>query len=276
MIIAAKQMLMENLSGEGFGEVMSIERMPTLEEARSAVDEGLVDGTIAGRPQLHDPLPVGTAATVATDDAEQAAVAKVQEHARLLATWKRSLPESKLRQYHNLFRKYDVDNGGSIGKEELVSLMEELGHKLDENESEAMMSQIDTDGSGEIDFDEFLQAVHGRATLSIRFLLTYKAEPGQGVAARVVKKLRLLLEPEQPKQDSAEQTGDATLDVIIAPARLKAEQDDTAATSVKADKSQSWLEALGGQENISFRKEISLNPYAFLKLFISQWYLKKF
>jgi hypothetical protein len=64
--------------------------------------------------------------------------------------------------------------------------------------------------------------------------------------------------------------------VIIAPARLKAEQDDTAATSVKADKSQSWLEALGGQENISFRKEISLNPYAFLKLFISQWYLKKF
>eukprot|EP01049_Picozoa_sp_SAG25_P027615 SAG25_NODE_14477_length_254_cov_1.309677_1_plen_52_part_10 len=52
MIIAAKQMLMENLSGEGFGEVMSIERMPTLEEARSAVDEGLVGGTIAGRPQL--------------------------------------------------------------------------------------------------------------------------------------------------------------------------------------------------------------------------------
>eukprot|EP01047_Picozoa_sp_COSAG01_P057412 COSAG01_NODE_6634_length_3569_cov_1.447550_5_plen_273_part_00 len=272
-MIAAKQMLMENLSGEGFGEVMSIERMPTLEEARSAVDEGLVGGTTAGRPQLHDPLPVGTAAA---DDAEQAAVAKVQERARLLATWKRSLPESKLRQYHNLFRKYDVDNGGSIGKEELVSLMEELGHKLDENESEAMMSQIDTDGSGEIDFDEFLQAVHGRATVSIRFLLTYKAEPGQGVASRVVKKLRLLLEPEQPKQDSAEQTGDATLDVIIASATLKAEQDDTAATSVKADKSQSWLEALGGQENISFRKEISLNPYAFFKLFISQWYLKKF
>ena len=51
----------------------------------------------------------------------------------------------------------DEDKGGSISPQELGSLMETLGLKPNQEELDAMIREIDEDGNGEIEFDEFVQ-----------------------------------------------------------------------------------------------------------------------
>ena len=53
----------------------------------------------------------------------------------------------------------DEDKGGSISPQELGSLMETLGLKPNQEELDAMIREIDEDGNGEIEFDEFVQVV---------------------------------------------------------------------------------------------------------------------
>ncbi len=56
--------------------------------------------------------------------------------------------------------KFSIVAGGINGKIDLAKLgilMEELGHKLNEEELEDMMKEIDLDGNGSLDFNEFVQ-----------------------------------------------------------------------------------------------------------------------
>jgi Ca2+-binding EF-hand superfamily protein len=53
------------------------------------------------------------------------------------------------------FKVFDTDNSGSIDKYELKSLMDSLGQKLSSEELNAMMEEVDTDGNGEISYEEF-------------------------------------------------------------------------------------------------------------------------
>jgi Ca2+-binding EF-hand superfamily protein len=53
------------------------------------------------------------------------------------------------------FKVFDTDNSGSIDKHELKSLMDSLGQKLSSEELDAMMDEVDTDGNGEISYEEF-------------------------------------------------------------------------------------------------------------------------
>jgi hypothetical protein len=54
-----------------------------------------------------------------------------------------------------LFRKYDVDNSGSIDISELTKLLEDMdmGHTM--AAAIELLKEIDTDGSGELEFEEF-------------------------------------------------------------------------------------------------------------------------
>ena len=56
-----------------------------------------------------------------------------------------------------VYRQVDEDKGGSISPQELGSLMETLGLKPNQEELDAMIREIDEDGNGEIEFDEFVQ-----------------------------------------------------------------------------------------------------------------------
>jgi EF-hand domain pair len=58
-----------------------------------------------------------------------------------------------------LFRYCDKDGSGSIDKEELGSVMHELGRDLSPDELTTLMNQLDVDGNGDIDFDEFLEGM---------------------------------------------------------------------------------------------------------------------
>jgi hypothetical protein len=70
--------------------------------------------------------------------------------------------EQKMAKYEEIFQRYDEDNSGTIESSELQNVMRELGQDMSPDELAAMIKEIDTDGSGEIDFEEFMQAVTGK------------------------------------------------------------------------------------------------------------------
>ncbi|KAA8492442.1 Sodium/calcium exchanger NCL2 [Porphyridium purpureum] len=57
------------------------------------------------------------------------------------------------------FSHFDIDNSGSIDKQELNLLMVEMGEYLTENELRELYKKIDANESGLIDFDEFCVAM---------------------------------------------------------------------------------------------------------------------
>lgn len=65
------------------------------------------------------------------------------------------LSEEELAEFREIFNLVDVDKGGSISKAELKQLMNTLGLRPSQEELNTMVDEIDADGSGEIDFDEF-------------------------------------------------------------------------------------------------------------------------
>ena len=60
----------------------------------------------------------------------------------------------------------DLDKGGTLSKDELGQLMTTLGLKPTQEELNAMVAEIDADGSGEIDFDEFVTVMSRKVNTS--------------------------------------------------------------------------------------------------------------
>jgi Ca2+-binding EF-hand superfamily protein len=59
------------------------------------------------------------------------------------------------RELRDAFAVFDTDGSGSIDRKELQRLMRKLGQALSEAELDAMMEEVDTNGDGEISFEEF-------------------------------------------------------------------------------------------------------------------------
>eukprot|EP00644_Phytophthora_capsici_P012200 jgi/Phyca11/119329/e_gw1.38.69.1 len=55
------------------------------------------------------------------------------------------------------FANYDTDSSGSINASELHKLFTNLGEQLTLNNVRELIKAVDTDGNGEVDFNEFLQ-----------------------------------------------------------------------------------------------------------------------
>mmetsp|Transcript_31721 Transcript_31721/g.80120 ORF Transcript_31721/g.80120 Transcript_31721/m.80120 type:complete len:159 (-) Transcript_31721:191-667(-) len=70
-----------------------------------------------------------------------------------------NLSDEDLQEFREIFNLVDADKGGSIGTEELARLMETLGIRTTPEELKLMVSEIDENGNGEIDFDEFVQVM---------------------------------------------------------------------------------------------------------------------
>ena len=51
---------------------------------------------------------------------------------------------------------------GSIGIKELKAAMKALGFEVNKEEIKKMFASVDTDGAGEIDFDDFVRLMNGR------------------------------------------------------------------------------------------------------------------
>ena len=64
---------------------------------------------------------------------------------------------NQLAEARATFKTFDFDNSDSIDMAELDAIMKAMGKKMTEQQLHKMMSSVDTDGSGEIDFKEFCQ-----------------------------------------------------------------------------------------------------------------------
>jgi len=72
------------------------------------------------------------------------------------------LTPEELAEFKEIFDLVDEDHGGSISRGELRRLMETLRLKPTEEELDAMMKEVDSDGSGDIDFHEFVAVMSRR------------------------------------------------------------------------------------------------------------------
>ncbi|XP_031553862.1 caltractin-like [Actinia tenebrosa] len=72
------------------------------------------------------------------------------------------LTPHEIRDLRIVFDTFDTDRSGSIDARELRKAMRTLGFKIPKASLEAMISNLDTDESGEIEFDEFLDFIVSR------------------------------------------------------------------------------------------------------------------
>eukprot|EP00756_Hemistasia_phaeocysticola_P042394 Hpha_TRINITY_DN16969_c2_g1::TRINITY_DN16969_c2_g1_i1::g.52006::m.52006/K04905/KCNH2; potassium voltage-gated channel Eag-related subfamily H member 2 len=73
------------------------------------------------------------------------------------------LPKETLRRYKRLFQVFDQDGDGQIDPAELKIILNTVGVPADDEDAEEMILAYDTNGSGVVEFDEFLMIMldHG-------------------------------------------------------------------------------------------------------------------
>ncbi|KAI3988112.1 hypothetical protein MKX01_011901 [Papaver californicum] len=59
--------------------------------------------------------------------------------------------------FEEVFKKFDVDGDGKISYVELGSILRSLGYEATAEELEVMVKEVDSDGDGFIDLNEFLE-----------------------------------------------------------------------------------------------------------------------
>merc|ERR1711881_425946 len=69
---------------------------------------------------------------------------------------KGGLTEEQIEEIREAFNLFDADNSGAIDVRELKAAMRALGFEVKKEELKKMISDIDNDGNGSIEFQEFL------------------------------------------------------------------------------------------------------------------------
>ena len=69
--------------------------------------------------------------------------------------------EEELTSYENTFFELDMDCSGALGLDEMKMLMVMLGETFDKYELQDLLEEYDADGSGELEFNEFVVMMKG-------------------------------------------------------------------------------------------------------------------
>ena len=72
-------------------------------------------------------------------------------------TKKLDIPEEKIAEYKEAFDMFDKDGSGTISVTEIVKIMKNFGYPIKKAEAQKMIQDIDDNGDGEIDINEFIQ-----------------------------------------------------------------------------------------------------------------------
>ena len=88
--------------------------------------------------------------------ADQQERAEVMERVREFQS-KEGLDDEQIDLYETVFHMLDLDGGGTIEEEELRIGLQSIGKNPTDDELKEMMLSVDEDGSGEIDFAEFVE-----------------------------------------------------------------------------------------------------------------------
>lgn len=74
----------------------------------------------------------------------------------------KGLSAEEIAELREIFNLVDKDGGGTISKGELAELMATLGVRASSEELDVMIREVDIDGNGEIDFNEFVAVMQRR------------------------------------------------------------------------------------------------------------------
>ncbi|BES91085.1 troponin C [Nesidiocoris tenuis] len=69
--------------------------------------------------------------------------------------------EAMQQELREAFRLYDKEGNGYITTDVLREILKELDDKITSSELDMMIAEIDSDGSGTVDFDEFMEVMTG-------------------------------------------------------------------------------------------------------------------
>lgn len=72
------------------------------------------------------------------------------------------LTDTQVAEFKEVFALFDVDGNGSVSATELGTVMRSLGQNPTEEEITKMVKEVDNDGSGNIEFPEFLAMMSKR------------------------------------------------------------------------------------------------------------------
>merc|ERR1711871_1752545 len=75
---------------------------------------------------------------------------------------KGGLTEEQIEEIREAFNLFDADNSGAIDVRELKAAMRALGFEVKKEELKKMINDIDNDGNGSIEFQEFLEMMTGK------------------------------------------------------------------------------------------------------------------
>merc|ERR1712023_581532 len=75
---------------------------------------------------------------------------------------KGGLTEEQIEEIREAFNLFDADNSGAIDVRELKAVMCALGFEVKKEELKKMISDIDNDGNGSIEFQEFFEMMTGK------------------------------------------------------------------------------------------------------------------
>merc|ERR1711966_349062 len=73
---------------------------------------------------------------------------------------KGGLTEEQIEEIREAFNLFDADNSGAIDVRELKAAMRALGFEVKKEELKKMISDIDNDGNGSIEFAELLDMIN--------------------------------------------------------------------------------------------------------------------
>eukprot|EP00756_Hemistasia_phaeocysticola_P048891 Hpha_TRINITY_DN23305_c0_g1::TRINITY_DN23305_c0_g1_i1::g.96854::m.96854/K16465/CETN1; centrin-1 len=76
--------------------------------------------------------------------------------AKIRAQGLKPLNSNQIQGLKECFDHFDTDGSGSIDSSELGEVFKAFGQEVSEEEIQRMLAEVDEDGSGEIEFDEFL------------------------------------------------------------------------------------------------------------------------
>merc|ERR1711994_320441 len=77
--------------------------------------------------------------------------------------------EGMKRELKEAFRIYDKAGNGYIPVSSLAEILQELDAKLTSEEIKGIIEEIDEDGSGTVDFDEFMEMMTGQQAMKTSF-----------------------------------------------------------------------------------------------------------
>jgi len=117
------------------------------------------------------------------------------------------LTEEQIADFREAFNKFDTNRNGEIPTSELGTVMRMLGHNLKKDQLQLAIEAVDGDGSGSVDFDEFLQLMAKKTAeaeeeMELREAFRILDKENQGtISVSVLKGIIKALDEEMSDQD---------------------------------------------------------------------------